>query len=79
MKVRILLNDAGRRVGESHPRAKLTDAEIELVHALAGDGMSLAEIGRKMGMSREGVWKVVHGYRRGQAVARVLYVSVGRS
>jgi predicted DNA-binding protein (UPF0251 family) len=63
------VNDARRRIGESHPGAVLTDHEVELVHELAEQGMTLAEIARKMEVSKGCVWKIVHGYRRGQVPA----------
>ena len=62
----VAVNDARRRIGEDHPRAVLSDHEVELVHALHDDGLSLAEIARKMEVSKGCVWKIVHGYRRGQ-------------
>lgn len=31
----VFVNEAGRRVGESHPRAKLTDHEVDLIRQLA--------------------------------------------
>ena len=36
-----------RRIGESHPRAKLTDHEIDLIRELAEDGLSVAQIAEK--------------------------------
>lgn len=63
----VAVNDARRRIGQDHPRAVLSDHEVELVHALRDDGLSLAEIARKMEVSKGCVWKIVHGYRRGQA------------
>ena len=63
------VNDARRRIGESHPGAVLTDHEVELVHALHEDGMTIAEISRKMEVTKGCIWKIVHGYRRGQVPA----------
>lgn len=63
------VNDRRRRIGQEHPGAVLTDHEVELVHALRDDGMSLAEIARKMEVSKGSIWKIVHGYRRGQVPA----------
>lgn len=65
----VAVNGLGRRIGEQHPRAVLTDHEVDLVFALHDDGMSLAEIARKMEVSKGCIWKIVHGYRRGQPVA----------
>jgi predicted DNA-binding protein (UPF0251 family) len=66
----VAVNEGQRRIGEQHPRAVLSDHEVELVHALREDGLSLAEIARKMEVSKGCIWKIVHGYRRGQVPAR---------
>lgn len=63
------VNDARRRIGEQHPGAVLSDHEVGLVHELHESGMTLAEIARKMEVSKGCVWKIVHGYRRGQVPA----------
>ena len=76
MKKVIALNELGRIIGEHHPRAKLLDSEIDLVHELRESGFTLAQIGEKMGMSKEGVWKIVHGHRRGQTASRYVHVLV---
>jgi len=36
---RIVLNEHGRRINESHPRALLTDNEINLIRKLHEDGL----------------------------------------
>lgn len=36
-----------RRIGESHPRAKFTDGEIELMRQLHDDGLTLRAIAEK--------------------------------
>ena len=66
----VAVNDVGRRIGEDHPGAVLSDHEVDLVHALHADGMSMAEIARKMEVSKGCVWKILHGHRRGQVAAR---------
>lgn len=63
------VNDARRRIGESHPGAVLTDHEVELVHALYDGGMTIAEVARKMEVTKGCIWKIVHGLRRGQVPA----------
>lgn len=65
----VAVNDARRRIGQDHPRAVLDDHEVELVHRLREAGLTLAEIARKMEVSKGCVWKIVHGYRRGQVPA----------
>ncbi len=63
------VNDQRRRIGQDHPGAVLTDHEVELVHRLREEGLSLGEIARKMEVSKGCVWKIVSGYRRGQVPA----------
>lgn len=71
---KIALNEQGRRIGESHPNAKLSDRDVELVLELREAGFSLRAIAEKMDVKKECIWKIVHGYRRGQAIARVVSV-----
>jgi hypothetical protein len=72
MKIR--LNELGRRIGECHPRAKLTDEEIELVFQLLEDGMSMQHVADKFEVSKGCIWKIWHGFRRAQVAARVVSV-----
>ena len=65
----VAVNDAGRRIGEDHPRAVLTNREVDLVHELHEDGMSISELARKMEVSKGCIWKIVRGYRRGQVAS----------
>lgn len=69
-KMRLVpVNDRRRRIGQDHPRAVLTDHEVELVFRLREEGLTLAEIAAKMEVSKGGVWKILNGYRRGQVAA----------
>lgn len=65
----VAVNDAGRRIGEDHPRAVLTNREVDLVHELHEDGMSISELARKMEVSKGCIWKILRGYRRGQVAS----------
>ena len=56
-------------VGETHHRAKLTDADVDLIHALAEAGLSQRDIARKFddipgGISRSTVRDILSGRRR---------------
>ena len=42
--IRVFLNASGKRIGESHPGAKLTDHECDLVAQLVADGMTLSAV-----------------------------------
>lgn len=77
MKRTVGVNDAGARVGESHPRALLTDAEVQLLLGLRAEGWSYRMLAAKFEVSREAVRDWVKGRRRGQrAVAyRVVVIS----
>lgn len=68
----VAYNARGYRIGESHHRAKLTNGEVDLVLALREDGVTLAEIARRMACSKTAVWKMVHGVTRAQWPARVV-------
>lgn len=72
----IALNESGRRIGESHPRAKLLDYEVEQVLALLDDGLSYVEVARKFDVSKSCIAHIAAGRRRCQAVVRRLRVSV---
>ena len=76
MQKLVHLNELGRRIGECHPRAKLTDAEVALALQLLDDGMSLAQVALKMDVSKSCIGHIASGRRRGQLVARVVKVSV---
>ena len=68
---RVYKNESGRLIGESHPGAKLTDAEVDLVFELRAAGMSLQLIADKMDVTKGCIWKILTGERRGQSIAAV--------
>lgn len=72
----IAINELGRRIGQSHPGAKLSDHEVDLLVGLVEGGMSLAQAAEKFEVSKGCAQKLVDGSRRGQVVAR--WVSVDR-
>lgn len=71
---KVALNEKHCRIGESHPRAKLTDAEVDLVFALREEGLSLAAIAAKLEVTKGCIWKITQGLRRGQPAARIVSV-----
>ena len=79
MQKLIALNENGRRIGESHPRAKLLDHEVDQVLALLEAGLSYAEVALKFDVSKSCVAHIATGLRRGQAVERTVRVSVSVS
>lgn len=66
----VALNDRGCRIGETHPRAKLSDHDVDLVFELRDSGMTLAAIAEKLDVTKGTVWKIITGRRRGQTAAR---------
>lgn len=66
----VAVNERGQRIGESHPRAVLTDHEVSLVLALRDEGCSYGWIARKMEISKSQVARIVRGERRAQLAAR---------
>lgn len=72
------VDEHGNRVGEDHPRAVLTDHEVELIRQLyeerkPGDGMTMRVIAEKFEISVSHVCRIVNfsqratypvGYRR---------------
>ena len=65
-KTAIKVNDRGLRVGESHPRAVLSDHEVELMLALREEGFSYGWLGRKFEVHKQTAAKICQGARRGQ-------------
>lgn len=70
----VFVNDKGNRIGEDHHRAKLTDADIDLIFYLREAGLSYLEIAQKFddipgGISRCTVRDVLKGRRRSQVPA----------
>jgi DNA-directed RNA polymerase specialized sigma24 family protein len=59
----VLVNDRGRRIGETHPRAKLTDHEVDLIRELAEEGMTHREIAAKFDVTKDAI-KSIGSYRR---------------
>lgn len=70
MKRLVAINDKGNRVGETHPRAVLTDAEVDLVFGLIEDGLSYSVIAEKFEVSKSCIGHLASGRRRCQTPAR---------
>ena len=70
MQKTVAVNDAGLRIGEDHPNAKLTDAEVERIRSLhEDDGLSYSTLAEKFEISKGAVAKICRYERRGQFVA----------
>lgn len=66
----VAINEKGRRMGEDHHNAKLTDGEVDLVRKLHAEGMGYAEIAEKFGVSRVTVGRICRYERRAESVVR---------
>ena len=77
MQRTVAINDAGLRIGEEHPNAKLTDAEVEIIRQLhEEDGLSYKSLAEKFEISKVAVAKICRYERRAQFVANFKAVPV---
>lgn len=74
VKRRVPVNLRGNRIGQDHPRAKLTDEEVELILALRDMGLSYAQIAQKfddgVSVSKSHVKNICRGLQRAQTPDR---------
>lgn len=73
----VRVNEHGRRIGEDHHRAKLSDADVDLILELRDEGLSYAAIAHKMdhvpsGIAKSTVRDICAGRIRGQVGMRVI-------
>jgi DNA invertase Pin-like site-specific DNA recombinase len=66
-------NDMGRPIGETHPMAKLSDKQVDQMHALREQGMGVSAIARQFKISKSQAWKILEGHSRGQWAARWVF------
>ncbi len=66
----IRVNERGLRVGESHPRAVLSDHEVELVLELRAEGFSYGWLAKKFEVHKQTIAKICQGVNRGQVSFR---------
>ncbi len=60
------VNEAGRRVGEDHHNARLTDGDVDLLRALHRQGWGYRKLAAKFEVSKSLVRKIVKGQCRAQ-------------
>jgi hypothetical protein len=72
----VAVNEAGHIIGEFHPRAVLTDHEIDLMFELREQGFSYGWLAVKFEITKGACWKIIQGLRRGHVAARWRVVSV---
>jgi IS30 family transposase len=76
MQKTVAVNERGLRIGEDHPRAELTDAEVERIRELHEEGMSYRQLAEKFEQSKGAIAKICRYERRGQFVASFKAVPV---
>lgn len=63
----VAVNEIGRRIGQDHPGAKLTDADVELIRDLHEcEGFSYRALAEKFGVSKMAICHIVKFRRRNQ-------------
>ena len=66
----VAVNEKGQRIGEDHPRAELTDHDVELLLELRAEGFSYRWLGKKFEIHYTHARRICMGSRRGQIAAR---------
>lgn len=79
MQKTVAVNERGLRIGEDHPGAELTDAEVETIRSLHTEGMSYRQLAEKFEQSKGAIAKICRYERRGQFVANFKAVPVAGS
>jgi hypothetical protein len=62
----VQLNDRGLRICESHPRAILSDHEVDLLLELRQEGLTYRRLASVMEISIKQAWRICVGHQRGQ-------------
>lgn len=62
----INLNERGNRIGESNPKAVLTDHEVELLRTLRDEGFTYGWLAEKFDQSVHAVGRICRMERRNQ-------------
>lgn len=62
----VKLNEKGRRVGDSHPRSRYSDHDVELILQLKAEGFSVRSIAKMMEMPFSTVGAICSGRARCQ-------------
>lgn len=66
----VAVNENGQRVGETHPRARLTDADVDLIRELREDhGLTYQQLADKFDVSKSLIRYICKYQRRAQTPA----------
>ncbi len=60
------VNERGHIIGEDHPRAVLTNAEVDVVLELRAEGWSFGRLAKHMDVSKACIARICWGTRRAQ-------------
>lgn len=71
------VNEDGRRVGDSHHRAVLTDSEVHRVLDLHAEGIGYGRIASMMEVSKSQVRSIVKGRCRAQRAVKWKLIPAG--
>lgn len=72
------VNERGALIGEDHPRAVLTDRDVELLLELRAEGWTLRRLAEKFEISFAHAGRVARGDQRGQVPHRWVRALDGR-
>lgn len=66
----VAINELGIRIGEDHQRAKLTDAEVDLMRQLNEEGMSYSVLAEKFEVGKTTVAEICRYEKRAQIATK---------
>lgn len=66
----VAVNEFGQRVGESHPRARLSDADVDQMFAMRERGDTVRAVARHFGIAWQYASKVLNYRARNQLAVR---------
>ena len=66
----VAIGENNRRIGEDHPRAKMTNRDIELLLELRDEGWSYGQLARKFETTKSYVGEICRGRKRCQYPVR---------
>lgn len=64
MKRVVAVGESGQRIGQDHPAAKLSDADVELLLGLRGEGWSYRRLADKFEVSKSQARNICKGRKR---------------
>lgn len=72
----VAVNERGLRIGEDHPNARATDAEVELIRQLHDEGMTYETLAEKFELTKWAVGRICRFERRAQVAAGFVRVHI---